>query len=348
MKATINLEEFINYNHVFEKSNLVTNSDGSDTYQCKKCGIKGKRFGISPMLQVSGKKSLIENCVQEPNNSIDVEPKSLPVHNDDVLEAAAELVQENTSDLNLSERDKVMMDLGSIKTFQFTESLNRFMKAQKLNKLLTNKKYKTLGLSNADEVFELCGIKPSLGKQLVRNIRVLTTEGYKALSSIDMKQKDINLLTKAKAHVETKGDKVIVSIAGERVNLRDKEELDAVLKKIEYENKTMKSKVEDIEKENKKMSEENDLLKNKLIEYTEPDKALTNAQNITKECQNVFTSIIIKLKKLLEKNNTEINNEVMATLLYMDQQFLTLKDQVQGNDEAEIMTPEDIVLEFGK
>lgn len=33
--------------HVWEKVNLVTNEDGSDTVVCKKCGLEAKRFGSS-------------------------------------------------------------------------------------------------------------------------------------------------------------------------------------------------------------------------------------------------------------------------------------------------------------
>lgn len=58
MKATIDLT---NTDHDFEKSNLVTQKGGYDTYRCK-CGLEGKRTSLSPMLQVSGRADLIAKC----------------------------------------------------------------------------------------------------------------------------------------------------------------------------------------------------------------------------------------------------------------------------------------------
>ena len=58
MKTTISLE---NTDHNFDKTNLVTLKGGYDTYACK-CGLHGKRYGLSPSLQVNGKAELIAKC----------------------------------------------------------------------------------------------------------------------------------------------------------------------------------------------------------------------------------------------------------------------------------------------
>ena len=39
--------------HNFSKSNLVTNRDGSDTYVCVDCGLKGKRYGLNDFITLS-------------------------------------------------------------------------------------------------------------------------------------------------------------------------------------------------------------------------------------------------------------------------------------------------------
>lgn len=38
--------------HKFGKSNLVTNIDGTDTYTCEDCGLKGKRFGLDELIEL--------------------------------------------------------------------------------------------------------------------------------------------------------------------------------------------------------------------------------------------------------------------------------------------------------
>lgn len=43
-----------NTNHDFHKTNLVTKKGGYDEYACK-CGVKGKRYGITNMLTVNRK-----------------------------------------------------------------------------------------------------------------------------------------------------------------------------------------------------------------------------------------------------------------------------------------------------
>ena len=85
MKTIIDLADTI---HDFEKTNLVTNSDGSDDYKCKKCGLKGKRWGLGSSMKVSGKKSLIENCAGETRvpEAQPIETDSNPVPGDEVLD----------------------------------------------------------------------------------------------------------------------------------------------------------------------------------------------------------------------------------------------------------------------
>jgi len=58
MKATLSLS---NTDHDFQKTNLITLKGGYDTYACK-CGLHGKRYGLSDNLQVNGKAALILNC----------------------------------------------------------------------------------------------------------------------------------------------------------------------------------------------------------------------------------------------------------------------------------------------
>lgn len=60
MKGTIKINDS---KHVFKKTNLVTNKDNSDSYECSKWGIKGKRFGFTEELLISNcKKDLFYNC----------------------------------------------------------------------------------------------------------------------------------------------------------------------------------------------------------------------------------------------------------------------------------------------
>lgn len=49
--------------HNFEKSNLVTHIDGYDTYTCKDCGIKGKRYGLNDSIDlIRPSKVKLSNC----------------------------------------------------------------------------------------------------------------------------------------------------------------------------------------------------------------------------------------------------------------------------------------------
>lgn len=63
--------------HNFDKTNLVTNMDGTDSYVCKDCGLKGKRFGVNDFIELTrpskmklskcnGKKGLFE--IEEKKN----------------------------------------------------------------------------------------------------------------------------------------------------------------------------------------------------------------------------------------------------------------------------------------
>ena len=58
MKTTIYLTDT---DHNFEKVNLVTRNGGYDEYRCK-CGLEGKRYGLSDALKVTGKADLILKC----------------------------------------------------------------------------------------------------------------------------------------------------------------------------------------------------------------------------------------------------------------------------------------------
>lgn len=44
-----------NTEHTFEKQNLTTLKDGSDLYKCTKCGLKGKRKGLTEILEIDGR-----------------------------------------------------------------------------------------------------------------------------------------------------------------------------------------------------------------------------------------------------------------------------------------------------
>ena len=46
----ISIESKLYKFHNFNKSNLVTNIDGTDSYVCEDCGIKGKRFGLDDFI----------------------------------------------------------------------------------------------------------------------------------------------------------------------------------------------------------------------------------------------------------------------------------------------------------
>ena len=42
-------------NHVFKKVNLVTTKGGYDILKCSKCGLTGKRYGITETLRIDGR-----------------------------------------------------------------------------------------------------------------------------------------------------------------------------------------------------------------------------------------------------------------------------------------------------
>lgn len=70
MKAKINLEDT---DHDFDKINLFTQTGGYDTYRCK-CGLEGKRNSLSPILNITGKASLIAKCPNaKPKEAVTVE-----------------------------------------------------------------------------------------------------------------------------------------------------------------------------------------------------------------------------------------------------------------------------------
>jgi len=64
--------DIISTNHIFEKTNFVTQQDSSgryfDSYQCKNCGLKGKRYGTTEQLQVHGltTQERLNNCPAAP------------------------------------------------------------------------------------------------------------------------------------------------------------------------------------------------------------------------------------------------------------------------------------------
>lgn len=59
MKVSVSLNSII---HSFEKVNLVTTKDG-DEYRCSRCGIKGMRIGLSPMIHLtSGTEEKVKYC----------------------------------------------------------------------------------------------------------------------------------------------------------------------------------------------------------------------------------------------------------------------------------------------
>lgn len=54
--------DHISENHVWEKENIVSNSDGSDTVVCKRCGLKAKRFYDHFEFDMRNYRK-IENCI---------------------------------------------------------------------------------------------------------------------------------------------------------------------------------------------------------------------------------------------------------------------------------------------
>lgn len=52
----------ISKKHIWEKLNLVTNSDGSDTLKCKRCGLKVKRYYDKFVFDMRYYRK-IENCI---------------------------------------------------------------------------------------------------------------------------------------------------------------------------------------------------------------------------------------------------------------------------------------------
>ena len=50
MKKTILMDSSLYNFHSFSKENLISHNDGSDTYVCLDCGIKGNRAFLSPEL----------------------------------------------------------------------------------------------------------------------------------------------------------------------------------------------------------------------------------------------------------------------------------------------------------
>lgn len=53
----------ISPNHVWEKQNLVSHKDGSDTVICSRCGIKAKRFFNNYKFDMRQSINKIENCI---------------------------------------------------------------------------------------------------------------------------------------------------------------------------------------------------------------------------------------------------------------------------------------------
>jgi hypothetical protein len=52
MEKLISMDSKLFNFHKFEKFNLVTNKDGTDTYICKDCELKGKRFGLDDYIKL--------------------------------------------------------------------------------------------------------------------------------------------------------------------------------------------------------------------------------------------------------------------------------------------------------
>lgn len=63
MKKTIDMNSSLYNFHNFGKQNLVSHNDGSDTYVCEDCGIKGKRAFLSPEIYLARvSKEKLEIC----------------------------------------------------------------------------------------------------------------------------------------------------------------------------------------------------------------------------------------------------------------------------------------------
>jgi len=347
MKTVIPVDSLV---HEFDKVNLVTGKDGCDTWKCRKCGLTGKRRGFTDMLQVNGKKSIIENCIGDTHksevNKNEIMDEALKImepkeqKNPEVLEAA--LAQIESIEPVTTDRDSFFMDIGVIKALNFSETFSKYLKARKLMLLLENKKYKELGLSNQEEVFQRCKIKPTTGKQLISAFKKLTDEGYKALAQINMKQRDINLLAKASPKVKTNDGKVEMTIAGETVEISqdNRDEIANVVSKLEKELTVSKARENKMKEKNTKLEEENKELLKKVAEQTlKPDKAYDLCQNQCHELLKIQNQIVAKLEKINEK----YPELVFQTVSLMEANFLKLREE--NGDEVTLNIPEDSILD---
>lgn len=73
---TLSMDSKLYKFHNFTKSNLVTNMDGSDSYVCQDCGLKGKRFGLNEHIDlIRPSKVKLSKCSGDKGVFEIVEPK---------------------------------------------------------------------------------------------------------------------------------------------------------------------------------------------------------------------------------------------------------------------------------
>lgn len=368
--------------HEFEKQSLVTEPGGFDWWKCKKCGLRGKRFGLgSSVIQVTGKKSLIENCTGQPQVQAENELKRIgyqvthqnshnqvvePIYEEpqdtknpqDVLEVAAQLVKESENSIlpePQSIRDNFFVDVGVLRGLNFSESFIRFVKAVKLYKLTENKRYKKeLGIPNFNALCQKIGVKLSTGKKLVSQIKSFGEQGYKALLETNLKQKDLDMLQRSEPDIKTGEGNPTVTFAGETVEIKpgNEELLLNLIEKQQKENDYLNKEVADLYEKNENLDNKNKELKDLLCEESNPENAIENAQKKCQEIQDSFLRHITTLNKLHEKNpdNSQITEIIVSTIVYIDGLNSSLKaifNCAADNDESGIMTPEDILHKLG-
>lgn len=54
--------EYISPKHIWSKTNLISNDDGSDTVVCSRCGLKAKRFGDKFVFDMRSTRK-IQHCI---------------------------------------------------------------------------------------------------------------------------------------------------------------------------------------------------------------------------------------------------------------------------------------------
>jgi hypothetical protein len=351
--------------HDFDKESLVTEPGGFDWWKCKKCGLRGKRYGLgSSIIHVTDKKSLIENCTGEPKKQNKKEVIMPDEGNEmDVLEKAAEIVQAaaETTDNPLMKknvRDEFWEDVGIVEGLELAESLIEYSKLMKFHKFSQNKRYKTeLGVKNFTTFCKQFGLSLSSGKKLREQLKALGVKGYKALSNAKLKQSDLNFLTTIDNEFEIKqtenGYKIEIDGVEEELTPENKDKIQAIIARLQLEKAETKKEAETARKEADELDKKYQEIKGQLLEETKPGKEVETTQKVCQAYQDDFLKVITGLRKLYEKNptNGQILEIIVGTVFYIDNLNASLKTMLNMTFDTDtagnIMTPEDIIQKLG-